>query len=342
MGRAFTALLLSVLAVRVFSREPPAWVLESLASPPANSNTSGPVRDVSSYVSSPASPTGPKRVYAHFMLCFSAFGPKDNSTAGVAGYMQEIAWGVERGKLDGFALEVLGGDYYYMAGAHGMFDACDAYNAALPPSATPFRLFFICDLGPSKCLAYHLEFQGRKCMEHFEGRPAMSAWSPLFHSTAAVQTAEWAEAFYAPIAAKGLARPFFIPFIYACVDYNTSVGARALALGAPPPPLGSCGISEECTLESQKQTFSDFPWIDGLWYWGCSPAPDRTIACFNATLTAARAAGKWAVGAVSAAYSPHGAGTGFTNSRYTHSAGGKGVADVWTSHIQNQMDLVSF
>jgi hypothetical protein len=118
------------------------------------------------------------------MLCFSAFGPKDNSTAGVAGYVEEISWGVERGKLDGFALEVLGSDHYYIEGARGMFDACDAYNAALPPGRKPFKLFFICDLGPGGCLPYHLEFQGRGCMEHFEGRPFFSAWSPLFHTTA--------------------------------------------------------------------------------------------------------------------------------------------------------------
>jgi hypothetical protein len=121
--------------------------------------------------------------------------------------------------------------------------------------------------------------------------------------------------------------------------------SAALALGgggAPTPPLGQCGISEVCNLAAQEQTFADFPWLDGLWYWGCSPSPDVTISCFNATLTAARAAGKWAAGAVSATYSAHSRGTGWYNNRYTHSAGGKGPVDVWQAHIATQMDLVIF
>jgi len=330
------------------ARSPPAWITDSIARGDSGARPEG-GRDVSALISSPSSPTGPKRVYAHFMLCFAAYGPKDNSTAGVAGYMQEIAWGVEKGGLDGFGLEILGGDAYYHSAAVGMFDACDAYNAHLPAGQKPFKLFFICDLGPGGCLPYHLEFQGRACMEQFEGRPFMSAWSPLFHTTAYNQTIEWQDDFYAPIAKLGLPRPFFMPFVYACINYTSPEGqispggARALdVLGVPPPPLGACGISEDCDLASQMQTFSDFPWLDGLWYWGCAPYPDVTISCFNATVQAARAAGKWAAGAVSAPYSPHSVGKGWANNRYTHSAGGKGVVEVMRSHFHTQIDLIIY
>ena len=335
------ALLVTIATTAVLARSPPVWITESIARGDRGERPEGATRDISTLVSSPSSPTGPKKVYAHFLLCFAAYGPKDNSTAGVAGYMQEIAWGVDRGSLDGFGLEILGGDAYYHTAARGMFDACDAYNANLPPGRSPFKLFLICDLGPGGCLPYHLEFQGRECMERFEGRPFMSAWSPLVHSTAYNQTIEWQDDFYAPIAKLGLARPFFIPFVYACVNFTYPVDGSE-ALGVLPPPLGTCGISEDCDLASQMQTFSDFPWLDGLWYWGCAPYPDITISCFNATVTAARAAGKWATGAVSAPYSPHGAGKGWTNNRYTHSAGGKGVVEVMRSHFHTQIDLIIY
>ena len=83
---------------------------------------------------------GGKQVFAHYMLCFAAFGEKGNSSNATAGYQREMAVAQAAG-LDGFAIEYLGRDAYYLPSAIGMFAACEAYNTALPAGAKRFRLF---------------------------------------------------------------------------------------------------------------------------------------------------------------------------------------------------------
>ena len=56
-----------------------------------------------------------KQVFAHYMLCFAAFGQKDNSSNATAGYQQEMAVAQANG-LDGFAIEYLGHDSYCKSG----------------------------------------------------------------------------------------------------------------------------------------------------------------------------------------------------------------------------------
>lgn len=53
-----------------------------------------------------------------------------------------MAIGRENG-LDGFAIEYLGRDAYYLPNAIAMFEACEAFNDALPPGEAPFKLFVI-------------------------------------------------------------------------------------------------------------------------------------------------------------------------------------------------------
>ena len=64
-------------------------------------------------VAAAAAGGGGKQVFAHYMLCFAAFGEKGNSSNATAGYMQEMAVARANG-LDGFAIEYLGRDPYYL------------------------------------------------------------------------------------------------------------------------------------------------------------------------------------------------------------------------------------
>jgi hypothetical protein len=58
------------------------------------------------------------------MLCFAAFGEKGASENATAGYKKEMAIAQASG-VDGFAIEYLGHDSYYLPAAVGMFAACE-------------------------------------------------------------------------------------------------------------------------------------------------------------------------------------------------------------------------
>ena len=75
---------------------------------------------------------GPKTVFAHYMMCFHCFG---NCTPGpscsyqgassyIEGYEAEMEI-AQRFGLDGFALEWLGGNYYYNESYYNIFTACE-------------------------------------------------------------------------------------------------------------------------------------------------------------------------------------------------------------------------
>ena len=120
-----------------------------------------------------------KQVFAHYMLCFAAFGEKGNSSNATAGYQQEMALAQANG-LDGFAVEYLGRDPYYLPSAIGMFAACEAYNAALPPKNKPFKLFvlinFCCGLNLTDAVYLYKRFQGSSCALQLDDRPVFSSF----------------------------------------------------------------------------------------------------------------------------------------------------------------------
>ena len=81
---------------------------------------------------------GPKTVFAHYMMCFHCFG---NCTPGpscsyqgassyIEGYEAEMEI-AQRFGLDGFALEWLGGDYYYNESYYNIFTACEVCCACV-------------------------------------------------------------------------------------------------------------------------------------------------------------------------------------------------------------------
>ena len=118
-----------------------------------------------------------------------------------------------------FAIEYLGRDVYYLPSALGMFAACEAYNAALPAGAKPFRLFviinFCCGLNLTDAVELYTRFHASSCAHKVDGRPVFSSWSAVNSRVPfREEAARWEQGFYQPIQSAGMPRPFFLPFIY--------------------------------------------------------------------------------------------------------------------------------
>ena len=275
----------------------------------------------------PAALSPLRLVFAHMMLCFAAFSAPGNSSAAIAGYVREI--GVARAAgLDGLAVEYLGRDAYYAPAAQGMFAACAAANAAAPAGSPPFRLFliinFCCGLNLTDAVNLYAAYHNHSCALRIDGRPVFSSWSAVdWRAGGPAEQARWQRDFFAPIAALGLPRPFFFPFIYA---YDEATGT----------------YEETATLAEQAATLSAFSEIlDGLWYWGCAPPGDAVAASSLATAQACAAAGKRSAVPVSAPYSPHiGDRAAAGNNRYTQGNGGRAIQQAWRAHIGSTADLV--
>jgi hypothetical protein len=197
------------------------------------------------------------------MLCFAAFGGFGNRT----GYKREMALAQSQG-LDGFALEYLGRDSYYLPNIDAFFAACEEYNEALPPGSKPFKLFpiinFCCGLNVTDAAFLHQRFANSSCRKHVGDRPVFSTWAGInsrmpFPSQAAV----WETGFFTPIKAAGLKRPFFLPFIYPA-NYTRA---------------------ETPDLSQQREIIAGMgSTIDGLWYWGCAPLADKVVASSSVTV----------------------------------------------------------
>jgi hypothetical protein len=298
-------------------------LLLSVAIYSAAVEVSSPVEGGSTLSSS--SPPSPKLVFAHFMMCFAALGPLGNSSESIAGYMGEMAVARANG-LDGFAVEWLGHDSYYAPSAQGLYAACEAYNAALPPDAEPFQLFiiinFCCGLNLTDAVNMYRAYYNHSCAQKLDGRPVFSSWSAInWPAGGANESARWQRDFFDVIAAEGLPRPFFLPFIYAWSGEE---------------------YEEVATLAEQRQTLAEVSVLDGLWYWGCSPLAPDVASSSAATVQACREVGKVSAVPFSAPYSPHlgDRNSSGGNNRYTQSNGGKAIADTWTSHIATQPDVV--
>lgn len=282
---------------------------------------------------------GGKQVFAHYMLCFAAFGEKGNSSNATAGYMQEMAVARANG-LDGFAIEYLGRDPYYLPSAIGMFAACEEFNAALPRGAAPFQLFviinFCCGLNLTDAVQLYTRFHGSTCARRLDGRPVFSAWSAVNSRLPFAKEAQrWEQGFYEPIHAAGLPRPFFLPFIYPA-NYTGDPAAPHVAGHCAE---GTCPESPDLAQQRAIVHRSGFgAALDGLWYWGCSPPADAVVNSSRDTVAACREAGKYVATPVSGPYSPHIKG----NNRYTPGHGGRAVIDAWTEHVRSQPDMVIF
>ena len=244
--------------------------------------------------------------------------------------------------LDGFAVEYLGRDPYYLPAAVGMYAACEAYNAALPPGGKPFRLFpiinFCCGLNLSDAVSLYARFHGSSCAHRLDGRPVFSAW-PAIHSRLPFpqEARRWQQQFFEPIQAAGLPRPFLFPFVYPA-NYSGDPAAPHVA--------GHCteGTCPESPDLKQQRAIVDpvggfGAALDGLWYWGCAPPADAVVNSSRDTVTACREVGKYVATPVSGPYSPHLPGG---NNRYTPSHGGRAVIATWTEHVQSQPDMVVF
>ena len=281
-----------------------------------------------------------KQVFAHYMLCFSAFGEKGTSENATAGYQQEMAVAQVNG-LDGFAIEYLGHDSYYLPSAIGMFAACEAYNAALPPGGKPFQLFviinFCCGLNKTDAVSLYTRFHASSCAHTLDDRSVFSSWSATdSHLPWQASVSAWEHEFYTPIAAAGLPKPFFLPFIYPA-NYTGDPAAPHLPGHCSE---GTCPETPDYKMQAailnSTSGFGDA--LDGLWYWGCAPPADAVVNSSRDTVAACRAAGKYVATPVSGPYSP----SGKTNNRYTPSHGGRSIIDVWTEHIASQPDMVIF
>ena len=285
----------------------------------------------------PATASAGKQVFAHYMLCFAAFGERGTSANATAGYQKEMAVAQTSG-VDGFAIEYLGHDSYYLPSALGMFAACEAYNAALPAGGKPFQLFiiinFCCGLNLTDAVSLYTRFHNSSCAMVLENRPVFSSWSAVdSHLPWQESVQHWVQNFYAPLAKAGLPRPFFLPFIYPANytgDPNVPHVSGYCAEGTCP---------ESPDLEQQRAIVEGFgSALDGLWYWGCAPPADAVANSSRDTVQACRERGKYVATPVSGPYSPHGK----SNNRYTPSHGGRSTINVWTEHIHSQPDMVIF
>lgn len=274
--------------------------------------------------SSNSSWVSPKLVFAHMLLCYSAFGPMGSSPASIAGYQREIEYAHNKG-LDGLAIEALSSSSVFVQSAVGMYAACNAHNRALPPGRSPFRLFVIVNfqgttLRLEHVVSYYTAFWNDTCALRIADRPVISSWGGATWATGgANESTRWERDVFAPIAAAGLPRPFFVPFVY------SSSGSVY-------------------TFAAQRNTLAQFTPLDGLWYWGAAALGSTVAAYANATVAACREVTKFAIVPVSAPYSAHSGHRNASggNNRYFQGNGGKGVSDAWLSHVASQPDMVIF
>lgn len=247
--------------------------------------------------------SGPKTVFAHYMMCFHAFG-QNQTTCGrceegptcqyanagyVDGYVQEISHGARYG-LDGFALEWLGGEPTYRESFDRIFAACEQWNANKPAWATSnFSLIPIIDNGDWAGMASQVALHiNSSCMYRVGGRPFISSWgfSGLQWSNATQvkeHIEDYSKVFVPAIKATGFAPdgPFYLPSMY--------------------PP----NFNAPADLIDQQVILELFPELDGLWTWGCGDTGDVVANASIATVQACNAAKKYAAGPISAPYSPH-------------------------------------
>jgi hypothetical protein len=287
-------------------------------------------------------PPGPKTVFAHYMMCFHAFGnctpgPKCSSQGAssyIQGYKTEIEI-AQRYGLDGWALEWLGHEMggYYNESFYNIFQACEEYNAERGATAEtaaaggpqPFVLIPMLDGG--NFTATRLKFLthvGSTCQYRFQDRPVLSNWGggiPWHNKTGdqgAIKSAEWEAEIVQPMAKLGHARPFYLPFIYP-PNYDV-------------PP----------TLSDQVSILDNFTALDGLWYWGCADLGDAVAQSSSWNIEACQQRKKYSASPVSAPYSPHKCGNwnettqkfGWCNNVYYQGNGAQGMMQTWMAHIK--------
>eukprot|EP01047_Picozoa_sp_COSAG01_P062323 COSAG01_NODE_7908_length_2997_cov_10.717046_2_plen_378_part_00 len=259
-----------------------------------------------------------KLVLAHYMLCNAAFG--FNTT----GYISEIVIAHNNG-VDGFGLEVLGRKPYYAANIRTMYQACEAYNAALPRGKSPFRLFpiinFCCGLNQSDAVDLYSQYYNASCALQLEGKPVFATWSGVKARSMGASIAAWKTQFFQPIQASGLPRPFFLPFIFAGL-------AAGVPADAPHPTFDE--------VRAVIREADDI--LDAFWYWGAAALGDQVANSSRAVVKACREAGKYAATPVSAPYSPH---IGKRN-RYVTGHGATALIETWMEHVHSQPDMVIF
>lgn len=249
-----------------------------------------------------------KLVFAHYMLCFSAFGNN------VAGYQREMQIAQDNG-IDAFGLEVLGREWYYLVNFRTFLSACEQYNAKNTTKA-PFKVFliinFCCNLNMTDAVYYYRLSLNSSCLlRPVIGQPecgAMSSWSALNWRNNFPNASHWQSQFFDVLSQAGLGKPFFMPFTYPPNYAETPTQANVLAIldtGFPPGML------------------------DVYWMWGCANLGD---AIRNASLAAGAACasrGMMYMAPWSAPYSPH----VLNNNRVKPCAGSQCIEDLWTAHI---------
>lgn len=298
----------------------------------------------------PPKASSPNTVFAHYMMCFHAFGRNESTcepceagprcdfaNAGqVDGYVREISHAARYG-LDGFALEWLGSSAGYRQSYDRMFAACERWNANRPVWASSnFSLISIIDhigldwQAMAAKMALHIN---SSCTYRVDGRPFISSWGfsglkwrPYNKTQVQQHVQAYSKVFVPAIKATGFAPqgPFYVPSLY-------------------PPNLNA-----PADLSDQRQLLQIFPELDGLWTWGCGDTADVVANASKATIQACNEVQKYSAGSISAPYSPHRAaalinGTrAWSNVRYFNGNGAKGVITTWEAHIASQPDFVIY
>jgi glucan endo-1,3-alpha-glucosidase len=246
-------------------------------------------------------------VFAHYMVCFSAYGQSTQ------GYEREIQEAQAVG-IDGFLLDVgawSGPDWYYKANVQLIYDAADQLN-------TGFKLSFFIELtNASDVLDMVSTYADRAPTLWYNGRPVLSAWGMNDVPSAGWTGANWTNGTNSIL---GLLQTngypvFFIPHFW-------------------PDP-----VTELPSLQDAQGLLAKYSFLDGLFLFGAAGLPAQLAQCNSNYTAAVHAAGKVFMDSVT----PHywGCGQVSNGRRYFETYGGGGIALQWKSIIANQPDWVN-
>ncbi len=249
----------------------------------------------------------PKKVFAHYMIIAVGYPPyPGNYEERVSAYKKEILHAQSKG-IDGFVINT------------GVWDpshkeACDAMYEAAKEVDREFKLFFSIDYnlttqfdrGGRRAAEYAREivtrYSDHPCQFRWDGRQVVST----FYGSQYPKEF-WEEEFIRPLAAQRV-NIFFIPNFH---RYGK--------------------VRDPSMADYVSGIYSDYPFVDGLFYFGSAGVPPQIIRANRIHTEVARKLGKLYMATVSPTYSP----PIRSNNRLFDYQGGEGLSRIWEEIIRD-------
>lgn len=249
-------------------------------------------------------PSGKHYVFAHYMVCFAAYGES------VEDYKREIRQAQVAG-IDGFALNcgAWHNEPHYPRRTKAIYEAARQLG-------TGFKLFFSVDFAGLKSHpAGEFESYVLDMVKTYGHHPnqLMHGGRTVVSTFAGEQGIAWQKDILAPLKAVGY-DVFLVPFFY------------------PRPRVTE--LPDEPTVREHYRKWADV--VDGMFYFGAAGTADQLAASNAAYARVLREAGKVSM----CSFTPMYWGFSQPDRRYYETCGGEGTELQWKSIIRQQPDWV--